>query len=573
VCAVQLLRGLDPGPRVMLAVMLVALGGGSSALPLQQPSCTNATAVFPDSLDGMECWGLRSLKTGKLGNPITTVDGCASACCALSTCTIYNFNSTVPLTTAGCWVAHDKIGAHMCRPVKGWVGRGGRGEAPLPPPPPPCAAPAGSLALCLRPCHALGATRSTTQGPAPGRGSCAAPLAFAPDASAGVAPNGSRVGADSRSLLRSTGSGPMQRWYPVSGEVHLARLPAAEWREQLMRMKGGGLDMIAVYVFWIHHEEARGTFNFTGRRDIRRFVTTAKEVGLKVMMRIGPWDHGECRNGGHPDWVLTQCGKVRTTDPKYLSCVEGWYSALAGELKGLYHKDGGPILMAQVDNETPNWRFLLALKMLAQKHGIEPPFFTKTGWPSPSLGYPSDYPMLPFFGGYADQFWTNEMQPSVSSGSYTFGAHTSGIAGTPFLGVEIGGGMAAAYNHRVHMFSEDMPSMHTVDVANGFSTSLTSLLPAALHFSSAPTNCDSGVPLHLPQTCLGFTCIMVATTHTQRSTLATVMTQQRHCKRARFSLLAPRIRCRAKAMISLHRLANLDSHAATTTRCDACITW
>ena len=31
-----------------------------------------------------------------------------------------------------------------------------------------------------------------------------------------------------------------------------------------MRMKAGGLDMIAVYVFWIHHEESRGVFNFTG---------------------------------------------------------------------------------------------------------------------------------------------------------------------------------------------------------------------------------------------------------------------------------------------------------------------
>ena len=66
--------------------------------------------------------------------------------------------------------------------------------------------------------------------------------------------------------------------------------------------------------------------------------------------RLGPWDHGECRNGGHPDWVLTSCGKVRTTDPKYLACVEGWYSALAGELEGYYHKDGGPIVITQVDN-------------------------------------------------------------------------------------------------------------------------------------------------------------------------------------------------------------------------------
>ena len=37
--------------------------------------------------------------------------------------------------------------------------------------------------------------------------------------------------------------------------------------------------MIAVYVFWIHHEESRGMFNFSGRRDIRNFLQLAHQVG------------------------------------------------------------------------------------------------------------------------------------------------------------------------------------------------------------------------------------------------------------------------------------------------------
>ena len=28
-----------------------------------------------------------------------------------------------------------------------------------------------------------------------------------------------------------------RRWYPIAGEVHLARLPASQWREELLRMK------------------------------------------------------------------------------------------------------------------------------------------------------------------------------------------------------------------------------------------------------------------------------------------------------------------------------------------------
>ena len=63
------------------------------------------------------------------------------------------------------------------------------------------------------------------------------------------------------------------------------------------------------------------------------------------------------------------------------------YTALAAELKGLYHMDGGPITLVQVDNETSNWKYLLALQQLAISLGMLPAAFTKTGWPGPVAGY------------------------------------------------------------------------------------------------------------------------------------------------------------------------------------------
>ena len=42
----------------------------------------------------------------------------------------------------------------------------------------------------------------------------------------------------------------------------------------LFMYSGGG----AVYVFWIHHQESRQVFNFTGRRDVRRFLRLAHQV-------------------------------------------------------------------------------------------------------------------------------------------------------------------------------------------------------------------------------------------------------------------------------------------------------
>ena len=66
-------------------------------------------------------------------------------------------------------------------------------------------------------------------------------------------PNGHSVSADSRSLLFDGGP-----WSPVMGEFHYSRYPAAEWRDELLKMKAGGVDIAATYVFWLHHEEVEG---------------------------------------------------------------------------------------------------------------------------------------------------------------------------------------------------------------------------------------------------------------------------------------------------------------------------
>lgn len=112
-----------------------------------------------------------------------------------------------------------------------------------------------------------------------------------------------------------------------------------------------------------------------------------------------------------------------------------------------------------MDNETPDLAYLSALRVLAMDVGIAPAVFTKTGWPSPSSGYPPNYPMVPYFGGYADLFWTNAMAPAWSASNWMFGsgpslatvrtddASTTKMlkyqvpAGYPWVDVEQGGGM------------------------------------------------------------------------------------------------------------------------------------
>ena len=146
----------------------------------------------------------------------------------------------------------------------------------------------------------------------------------------GVSPTGHRISVDSRSL--SLDGKP---WLPVMGEFHFTRYPEKYWREELLKMKAGGVQVVATYIFWIHHEEIEGQFDWTGQRDLRHFVELCNESGLYVYLRIGPWDHGEVRNGGFPDWLINKKIPLRRNDPEYLKYVGRFYDQIGGQVKGL----------------------------------------------------------------------------------------------------------------------------------------------------------------------------------------------------------------------------------------------
>ena len=123
-------------------------------------------------------------------------------------------------------------------------------------------------------------------------------------------------------------------WLPVMGEFHFSRYPQRYWEEEILKMKAGGIQIVSTYIFWIHHEEIEGQFDWTGQRDLRTFVELCARHGLYVYPRVGPWAHGEVRNGGFPDWLLTKC-PTRVNDSTFLSHVRTFYSEIGKQLKGL----------------------------------------------------------------------------------------------------------------------------------------------------------------------------------------------------------------------------------------------
>ena len=92
-----------------------------------------------------------------------------------------------------------------------------------------------------------------------------------------------------------------------------------------------------------------GIFDWSGQRNLREFLLLARDIGFSVMLRIGPFCHGESRNGGLPDWLYGQLFEARSNDPRYLHYVRRYYAQIATQCHGLMFRDGGPIVGS-------NWR-------------------------------------------------------------------------------------------------------------------------------------------------------------------------------------------------------------------------
>lgn len=277
-------------------------------------------------------------------------------------------------------------------------------------------------------------------------------------------------------------------WMPVMGEFHYSRFPAAGWDEQLRKMKAAGIDIVASYIIWNHHEAQDGVFNWQDDRDLRRFVELCARHGLKFVARIGPWSHAEVRYGGIPDWVVDAM-PTRGNDRQYLSYVERYYQQIGQQLNGLLWKDGGPVIGVQLENEynltgpDQGREHIARLKQLALAAGFDVPLYTVTGWDQ--TVYPSGA-VVPVFGGYPDEPWkaSAETLPPKETYAFRFNSRVSGNLGaqttatrrgdadpdiphTPFLGAEYGGGVPAMYRRRAVIAPADISAMLPVQVGSG----------------------------------------------------------------------------------------------------------
>lgn len=273
----------------------------------------------------------------------------------------------------------------------------------------------------------------------------------------------------------------------VMGEYHFSRDNRENWYTELCKIKAGGISIVATYMFWIYHEEIEGEFDFSGDLDIRKFIEDAERAGLDVVLRIGPWAHGECRNGGFPDWLLQKPYKIRGNYPEYMEKARIWYEKIYEQVEGKFYKDGGNIIAIQLDNElVDDAAHLLALKKMAVEIGFEVPIYTVTGWNSK---YGAKIPVddvVPVFGGYADAPWSKGIHRLPLSHHYVFDKNRNDTAvgvdvikdtdesgwrmpyeKYPYITCEIGPGLQPTHHRRPIITEWDAYAMAMVKLGSG----------------------------------------------------------------------------------------------------------
>lgn len=290
-------------------------------------------------------------------------------------------------------------------------------------------------------------------------------------------------------------------FFAVCGEAHFSRINEQHWENEIIKMKMGGINIAATYLFWNHHEEIEGQFDWSGNKNIRKYVELCMKHDMYVILRVGPFCHGEVRNGGFPDWLFGRPFDIREEDERYLHYVRILFNEIGKQVNGLMYKDGGPVIGIQIENEhehasapwemttenSKEWvvsgrqgpEHMATLKRLAMEAGLVTPLYTATAWGGACAPVET---VLPLWGGYAFRPWIfyGDIKEHPATQEYLYGDFHCNTApkyynfdpeypaeDLPYACCEMGGGMNVYYKYRFQLPYESVGAMSMVKVASG----------------------------------------------------------------------------------------------------------
>jgi beta-galactosidase len=182
--------------------------------------------------------------------------------------------------------------------------------------------------------------------------------------------------------------------------MHYPRVPPELWHDRLLRLKRGGFNTVQTYAFWNFSEPREGQFDFTGWRDIGRYLAEAQKVGLYATVRAGPYVCAEWDSGGYPVWLKFKPNLlVRQDNPAYVAAQDAWLKQVLAQVAPHQINQGGNVILVQLENEGRYWGawttpssgnpYFDHLRQDGIDDGLQVPFFM-SGYHHGSIAFPEN---------------------------------------------------------------------------------------------------------------------------------------------------------------------------------------
>lgn len=210
------------------------------------------------------------------------------------------------------------------------------------------------------------------------------------------------------------------------------RIPREAWRERLRAVRESGYTCVDVYFPWNHHELSPGVWDFAGERDVAAFLELAREEGLLVLARPGPYICSEWDGGALPAWLtLTEGLRLRENEPRYLAAVREWFDRILPILRA-----SEAVVLVQLENELDFFDcadpagYLAALRDMALEHGITVPLVACAGQGDLERATGEAPGVVP-----AANFYPDDASPAIESVAEVYQRHLA-ARGLPLMVTE-----------------------------------------------------------------------------------------------------------------------------------------
>ena len=145
-----------------------------------------------------------------------------------------------------------------------------------------------------------------------------------------------------------------ERVFVLAAEFHYQRLPVPElWPDVFQKFKAQGYNAISVYFFWYYHSATRGEFDFeTTGKNVQKLFDAAKDAGIWVIARAGPYCNAETNAGGLALYLADGSGgSLRTSDQAFYEAWLPWVDGIGKIIAANQITNGGPVILNQIENE------------------------------------------------------------------------------------------------------------------------------------------------------------------------------------------------------------------------------